>query len=197
MTLKKQAAWYHNGYRLCPTPIGEINSLHQNSQFITDKVIQSGKSESITVNGDNPIHIIAEFERGDAPITLNILGYELRHDNEWIFATTGPDDGKVKIEAPAGPFPGPAASAPVTYVPGSGIFKIEAIVDKNILEFYVNGGELYYVTAFNGKKTGKIEASVPGGRGSGSPGGEGKRKLILKKLEVHELISIWHPVAAN
>ncbi len=182
-----------NGYRLCPTPIREINTLHQNSQVITDKVIQTGQSESITVKGDNPIHVIAEFERGDSPITLNILGYELRHDNEWIFATTAPDEGKVKIEAPAGPFPAPTASTPVTYVPGSDIFKIEAIVDKNILEFYVNDGELYYVTAFNGGKTNKIEALVPGSRGPGGPGfGGGNRKLNLKKMEVHELKSIWN-----
>jgi sucrose-6-phosphate hydrolase SacC (GH32 family) len=182
-----------NGYRLCPTPIREINTLHQNSQVITDKVIQSGQSESITVKGDNPIHVVAEFERGDAPITLNILGYELRHDNEWIFATTAPDDGKVKVGVPAGPFPAPTASTPVTYIPGSSIFKIEAIVDKNILEFFINDGELYYVTAFNGEKTKKIEALVSGGRGPGGPGfGIGNRKLILKKLEVNELNSIWN-----
>jgi fructan beta-fructosidase len=182
-----------NGYRLCPTPIREINTLHQNSQVITDKVIQSGQSESITVKGDNPIHVVAEFERGDAPITLNIQGYELRHDNEWIFATTAPDDGKVKTEVPAGPFPAPTASTPVTYVPDSDIFKIEAIIDKNILEFFINDGEMYYVTAFNGEKTNKIEALVSGGRGPGGPVfGVGNRKFILKKLEVNELKSIWN-----
>jgi fructan beta-fructosidase len=176
-----------NGFRLCPTPIREINSLHKNTQVLTDKVVQTGESAGLTVVGDNPIHVIAEFERGDAPMALNILGYELRHDNEWIFSTTAPDDGKVKIEAPAGPFPAPTASTPVTYVPGSDIFKIEAIVDKNILEFYVNDGELYYVTAFNGLKGSRVEASVPGG-----PGGRGgTRKFVLKKLEVNELNPIW------
>jgi hypothetical protein len=48
---------------------------------------------------------------------------------------------------------------------------------------------LYYVTAFNGKKIPKIEASVPGNsRGSF---GRQNQKFILKKLEVHELNSIW------
>ena len=65
-------------------------------------------------------------------------------------------------------------------------------MDKNILEFFVNDGELYYVTAFKGKKTNKIEALVSGGRGPGGPGfGSGNRKFILKKLEVNELNSIW------
>ena len=181
-----------NGYRLCPTPIQEINTLHKESQQLTDKVIQSGQSESITLTGDNPIHVIAEFERGDAPITLNILGYELKHDNEWIFTTTAPTSGKVTAEVLAGPFPAPTASTPVIYVPNSEIFKIEAIVDKNILEFYINDGELYYVTAFNGEKTNKIEASVAGGRGTGQGMGGSNRKVILKRLEVHELNSIWN-----
>lgn len=176
-----------NGYRLCPTPISEISTLHKNTQVVTDKVVQSGETAGITINGDNPIHVIAEFERGDAPITFNILGYKLRFDNEWIFATTPPDDGKGKPEVPAGPFPAPTAATPVIYVPDSDILKIEAIVDKNILEFYVNDGELYYVTPFNGKKTGRIEALIPPVTGNRS----GNRKFILKKLEVHELNSIW------
>jgi fructan beta-fructosidase len=183
-----------NGYRLCPTPIHEINSLHKNTEVLTDSVIQSGERAGISVSGENPIHVVAEFERGDAPITLNILGYELRHDNEWVFATTAPDNGIGETEEPAGPFPAPTAATPVIYVPNSDIFKIEAIVDKNILEFYVNDGELYYVTAFNGEKTQRVEASVAGGRrGAGGSGfGRRSRKIILKKLQVSELNSIWN-----
>jgi fructan beta-fructosidase len=174
------------GYRLCPTPIGEIKTLHQNSQTINNKVIQTGDSEGVSVNPEKPVHIIAEFERGDAPITFNILGYELRYDNEWVFATTAPDEGK-EVVKPSGPFPSPTASTPVTYVAESDIFKIEAIVDKNLLEFFINDGELYYVTEFSGKKTPRIEASIPGSTG----GRSANRKFILKRLEVHELKSIW------
>jgi fructan beta-fructosidase len=176
-----------NGYRLCPTPVEEIKSLFENSQSVTDKVIQAGESEGVSVDTDKPLHVIAEIERGDAPIGLNLLGYELRYDNEWIFTATAPNDGKLSSQAPAGPFPAPTASTPVTYVAGSDIFKIEAIIDKNILEIYINDGELYYVTAFNGVKSPKVEALVPGG--SGARGGNGK--FILLKLEVSELKSIW------
>jgi hypothetical protein len=76
----------------------------------------------------------------------------------------------------------------VNYVSGSDIFKVEAIVDKGILEFYINDGELYYVVTLNGGETNKIEASVsndPRARG-------GKQEYILKKLEVQELNSIWN-----
>jgi len=176
-----------NGYRLCPSPVTEIAKLHRSTQVLNNKVVKPGESALLNVNSDAPLHIIAEFERGDAPISLNILGYELRHDNEWTFVTTDPDEGKGTKEAPAGPFPAPTASTPVTYVPGSEIFKIEAIVDKNILEFFVNDGELYYVTEFNGPKIPKIEALVAGGA---NPRG-GIKKFIVKKLEVHELNSIW------
>jgi fructan beta-fructosidase len=177
----------HNGYRLCPTPIREINAIFKNTQVLTDKVVQTGENAGLSVNSDNPLHVVAEIERGDAPITLNILGYELRYDNEWIFATNAPDDGKGKAEAPAGPFPAPTASTPVTYVTDADIFKIEAIVDKNILEVFVNDGELYFATAFNGKKTARIEASIAGS----ASGRGGIRKFILKRLEVDELNSIW------
>jgi sucrose-6-phosphate hydrolase SacC (GH32 family) len=178
-----------NGYRLCPTPIREISSLYQNTQALTDKVVQVGLNASISVSGDNPLHVVGEFERGDAPITLNILGYELIYDNEWIFTATAPAVEKGKTEEPAGPFRASTEATPVTYVTGSDIFKIEAIVDKNILELFVNDGELYYVTAFNGKKIPKIEASVPvNNRG---PFGRQNQKFILKKLEVNELNSIW------
>lgn len=179
-----------NGYRLCPTPIWEIGSLSKNIQVLKDTIVKTGQPAGISVSGDNPIHLIAEIERGDAPITFNILGYELRYDNEWIFTTIAPDAGKTKTETPAGPFPAPTATTPVTYVSASPIFKIEAIIDKNILEFYINDGELYYVTAFNGTKIPKIEASVAGNNRGGTFA-RSSQKFILKKLEVRELNSIW------
>jgi fructan beta-fructosidase len=179
-----------NGYRLCPTPIREISTLYKNIRSLKDKIVLTGHSESVSVSGDNPLHIVAEIERGDAPISLNILGYELRYDNEWIFGAKAPDNVNIAVQAPAGPFPAPTASTPVTYVSGSDFFKIEAIVDKNILEFYINDGELYYVTAFNGEKAPKIEVYVPAG--NASPFGRQNQKFILKKLEVHELNSIWN-----
>jgi len=175
------------GYRLCPTPIPEIRILYKNSMEIKDKILQSGESIGLPVDAEVPLHIIAEFERGDAPITLNILGYELRHDNEWMFATNPPLEQLEKSVKPAGPFPPPTPNAPVIYVPESDIFKIEAIVDKNILEFYVNDGELYYVTEFSGKKAPRIETSISGS----SVGRNVNRKLVVRKLEVHELKSIW------
>jgi len=181
-----------DGLRLCPTPIKEITSLHKNSQTVEDKIVTSDSAVSLSVNKEAPIHMIAEFERGDAPITLNILGYELKYDNEWEFSTSVAN--KPTTSTPAGPFAAASGLVPVTYVKNdTDVFKIEAIVDKNIIEFYINDGELYYATLFDGEKTGKIEASVKsfgGGRGM-------KRKFIVKKMEVHELKSVWFKNSAK
>lgn len=166
LTLKMTAS----GYRLCPTPVKEINSLHKNTQVLENRVVTKGGDAGLQVNPEAPLHVIAEIERGDAPIVLNILGYELRYDNEWMFSATPPKDMKPENR-----------QAPVIYAPTSNVFKVEAIVDKNMLEFFINDGELYYVVPFNGKKTGKVEAMT----------GDANRKFIVKKLVVHELSSIW------
>ncbi|MGV3556573.1 glycoside hydrolase family 32 protein [Larkinella arboricola] len=177
-----------DGLRLCPTPIREITTLHKSSETVRDKVVTSDASVSVAADKDTPLHIIAEIERGDAPITLNIHGYELRYDNEWEFSTT-PVKSTAAASAQVGPFAPPSTAAPVSYVSASDVFKIEAIVDKNIIEFYVNDGELYYATEFSGEKTGKVEAVVKANRG----GRPETRKFIVKKLEVHQLNSIWTP----
>jgi len=177
-------------YTLCPTPIDAIKSLHTNTQVLENKVVTSDAPAILLVANDVPVHVIAEFQRGDAPITLNILGYELRYDNEWEFSTVAPVTKPADAAVPAGPFAAPTLAQPVKYVSTSEIFKVEAIVDKNILEFFINDGELYYVTEFKGAKNGKIEALIKAG---GRPGGPAPitRKFIVKKLEVHELNSIW------
>lgn len=178
-------------YVLSPTPIDAINTLHANSQKLEDKMVTPETSASISVDPKKSIHVVAEFERGNAPITLSILGYELRYDNEWEFAMS-PLPGKGTVTAtPAGPFAPPTAAQPVRYVSRSEKFKIEAIVDKNILEVFVNDGELYLVTEFGGEKAGKVESLIKPARFGGGGQQQITRKFLIKRLEVHELNSIW------
>jgi fructan beta-fructosidase len=157
-----------DGLRLCPEPIKEISSLYSHTQIVKDKILKGDDPLSVSVEG-GALHVIAEFEKGDATqFGLNVLGYELVYNDligQFLTTHNGP-------------------SSVTDYVkPGTDMFKIEAIVDQNILEVFVNDGELYYVLPFNGSKTGKVDAFVKG-RG-------GDRKVILKKLEVHQLNSIW------
>jgi fructan beta-fructosidase len=185
LTLKKT----YDGIRLTPKPIKEISTLYKTSELVQNKVVTPGNSVSIAVNPDAPLHIIAEFELGDAPLSLNIAGYEFRYDNEWQFTPIPPST------APT-PLSNISNITPVRYVNTNDIFKIEAILDKNILEVFVNNGELYYVTEFKGTHSGKVESSIAAPAGSGGAGGAGAataapRKFLVKKLEVHELNSIW------
>ncbi|MBD0294425.1 MAG: DUF4980 domain-containing protein, partial [Flavisolibacter sp.] len=132
LTLKETS----DGLRLCPTPIKEISSLHTNSQTLENKVLKANAGLSVTVNGE-AVHVIAEFEKGDAHFGINVLGYELAY-NDLIGEFT------TLLKAPA---------TVADYVkPNSENFKIEAIVDKNILEVFVNDGELYYVLPFDAPK---------------------------------------------
>lgn len=176
-----------SGYRLCPVPIEEINGIKTNSKVLNDKIIQAGEDAALSVDQNKPVHILAEFERGNSPMIFNIMGYELRYDNEWVFATSAPQGSQENPIKPSGPFPAPSPTAPVNYTTVSDIFKIEALVDKNLLEFFINDGELYYVTEFKGKKSSDIKVSVPPKSGER----ESNQKFILKKLEVNELNSIW------
>lgn len=173
-----------DGLRLCPVPIKEISMLHQNSQVIENKILKPNEGVSVVVNGD-PVHVIAHFDKGDAQFALNVLGFEISYHDLLGELITAINNGKSAMATANGPFPQPSTALSTTnYIkPGDGIMKIEVIVDKNIIEFFVNDGEVYYVAPFDAEKTKTIEASVKG-RG-------GNRKSILMKLEVHELKSIW------
>lgn len=173
-----------DGLRLCPVPIREIATLHKNSQIVENKIIKANEGVSVSVKGD-PLHVVAYFEKGDAQFALNILGYEIVYNDLLGELTTTINNGKSNVYAVTGPFPPPSnALSTINYIkPDDEMFKVEVIVDKNIIEFFVNDGELYYVAPFNAEKTKTVDVVVKG-RG-------GNRKSILKKLEVHELKSIW------
>ena len=172
------------GYRLCPTPIMEIVSLHTNSQEVVNKVLKTETPVQTNVLGD-VLHVKAVFEKGDATFGLNVLGYEIVY-NDLLGEFTTALNPKHNT-TPAGPqaiFSGPAIP-PITttiYYSEKEKFTLEVIVDKNIIEIFVNDGELYFAAPYDGNKTNIVEAFVKG---------RGNRKSILQKMEVHELKSIW------
>lgn len=181
------------GYRLCPTPITEITSLHTNSQLIENKILKPETPVQIKVSGD-ALHVKAVFEKGDATFGLNVLGYEIVY-NDLLGQFTTALNPKHN-STPAGPqaiFSGPAIP-PITttiYYSDPEKFTVEVIVDKNIIEIFVNNGELYFAAPYDGNKTDLVEAFVKG---------RGNRKSILTQLEIHELKSIWptfQPTAAT
>lgn len=85
----------------------------------------------------------------DAHFGLNVLGYELSYNDLLGELIT-------LLKAPANV---------TNYVkPDTENFKIEAIVDKNILEVFVNDGEMYYAMPFDGPKTDCSVYKGPGRR---------------------------------
>ena len=158
-----------DGLRLCPVPIKEISTLHQNSQVFENKIIKSNTGISVDVKNNQAVHVIAEFEKGDAiPFGLNILGAEILF-NDLV--------GQITVTADSVPIKTVYSKAETE------LFKIEAIADKNMLEVFVNDGELYYSVPFNQKKNSKVEVLVKDRSET--------RKSLIKKFEVHELKSIW------
>ena len=156
-----------DGLRLCPTPIPEIATLHYNSKNFENKLIKSNEPLTAVVE-EGPVHVIVEIEKGDAiPFGLNILGYEIEYNDLLGVVST---NAKTKSS--------------FEYIKlDTEIFKIEAIVDKNIIEVFINDGEMYYAAPFDIEKTKKIEVYVKGRSGD--------RKAIVKKMDVHQLKSIW------
>ncbi|WP_018612041.1 DUF4980 domain-containing protein [Segetibacter koreensis] len=151
-----------DGYRLCPTPINEIKNLYKKSHTYNNIVLNEEHPDyTAPVNGD-VIHVIAEFERGDSrEFGLNINGYELSYNN--LFNELN------KINYP---------------IEDKKIFKIEAIVDKAIVEVFINDGELYFIRPLNSVAAEKQVKAFAHTFNKES-------KSILKKLEVDELNSIW------
>lgn len=68
-------------------------------------------------------------------------------------------------------------------VPPDEEFKIEVIVDKLSIEIFVNDGQLYYALPHNSVKSDKNITAFANY--------DKEQKTILKRLEVHELKSIW------
>lgn len=169
------------GLRLCPTPVREIKALHTNSQVIENKVLRANAPADMQVHGD-AIHAIAEFEKGDATFGLNILGYELVYNDLAGEFTTSLKGGGNGVSTGGDNISSPTTTTHYARA-GEETFRIEAIVDRNIIEVFVNDGELYFCAPFDAGKTDIVEAFIKG---------RGDRKSILKKLEVHELSPVWN-----
>lgn len=132
-----------DGYRLTPTPVAEIASLHARTHTFTDKVVVGDSAFRSPVTGD-VLHVIAEIDPGDAPVVgLDVNGYRLAYDR---FSKTLNGVG---------------------YVPPSpDNLKIELIVDRVGVEAFVNDGDLYFVDALNSVDAArKLEVFATGGPG--------------------------------
>lgn len=152
---------HHHTYLLCPSPVEEIRSIYNVSHFY-DHIVMDERHSSIPIpdRGD-VLDVVATFEAGGSrQFGLSINGYKITYDNVQQ-ALNG-----------------------ITYPWQGGAFKIEAIVDKSILEIFINGGELYLVRPLD-------PDSAPQEIKVFSTGLTGGHKTVVNELEVHTLTSIW------
>jgi fructan beta-fructosidase len=146
----------YDGYRLCPTPVAEIKNLHQKTHLIENTLLQHNESK-VTKTESPAIHLIAEFEKGDAyDFGVTVNGHRLNYSHVMgKFNTTNYPTLEQKT------------------------LKIEVITDRSLIEVFVNDGELYFVEPLDPQAEKKVEVYAKRG------------KVLLKKLEVHELKSSW------
>src|SRR5690625_3921087 len=113
-----------NEYILAPTPVKEIQKLHNESYKVENIALDDSTFVS-PIHGDQ-LHIIAEVDRGDAiRFGLDINGFEFMYND---FRSTLND----------------------TFYPTEGKnMKFEVIVDKMGMEVFVDDGKLYYAFEHN------------------------------------------------
>lgn len=135
LSLKKDS----DGYFLAPTPVNEIEKLHQKSWKIENQILNDNTISS-PLRGDQ-LHIIVELDKGEATsFGMNINGYELTYNQ---LRSTLND----------------------TFYPIDKTLKLEVIVDRMGVEVFVNDGELYYVEEHNSVDTEQKVVVFSSGRG--------------------------------
>ena len=150
-----------DGYRLCPSPVKELKTLYKTNRVDNNIVFTEESANYTAPVKADALHVVAEFDRGDA----SEFGLNI-NGYELIYSNLFQDFNKVNL---------PAAQ--------DSTFKIEVIADKGIAEVFVNDGELYFVKSLDFNAEQQVTAFARGGE----PG----HKTTLKKLEVHELNSVW------
>ena len=130
-----------DGYRLTPTPVAEIASLHRKTHEFGPQVV-TGETKFVSPITGDVLHIVAEIDPGDAPtVGLDINGYRFTYD---VFRNTLND---------------------FNYVPSrADNLKIEVIIDRISIEAFINDGEMYFVDELNSVDAErKIEVFAGGG----------------------------------
>src|SRR5690606_4940300 len=109
-------------------------------------ILKGGEPIQVEVDGD-PVHVIAEVEKGDATFGVNVLGYELVYNDLLGEFTTAINRNHNGAPPERQAIFSRAALTPITttnYIkPDTEVFNYEVVVDKDVVEVFVNDGELY------------------------------------------------------
>lgn len=153
-----------NGVRLHVEAVDEINQLY--TQKHTFQNVQIGKelNEKLEAINNPMLHIKTTIEIDNSRFFgMNVNGYELKYD----VATNTLNDVFIPLQ--------------------NRQLELELIVDKTIIEVYVNGGRYYWF--YNNKDANAEDFSLSFSKG-GDPLHKNPKTLV-KYLEINELKSIW------
>jgi len=153
-----------NGIRLHVKPVEEIQELYVKKHTFENLYIGKELNEKLKQISNPLLHIKTIMEIDNSRIFgLNINGYELKYD----VATNTLNDVFIPLQ--------------------NRQLELEVIVDKTIIEVYVNGGRYYWFQNYTEGDLNNFNLSLNKG---GDPLHKNPKTLI-KKLEIYELQSIW------
>lgn len=153
-----------NGVRLHVLPVDELKNLHAKKHSYENIIIGEALNEQLKEVKSSLLHIKTTIEIDNSRFFgININGYKLNYD--------------VAMNTLNGVF------IPLQ----NRQLDIEVIVDKTLVEVYVNGGRYYWFEKYDVEDLNNFELSFMKG---GDPLHKNP-KTWVKKLEVYELESIW------
>jgi len=153
-----------NGVRLHVEPVSEIEALHTKKHSLENLYIGEEVNDKLKAIKSPILHIKTTIEADNSRFFgMNINGYELKYD----IATNTLNDVFIPLQ--------------------NRRLELEVIVDKTVIEVYANGGRYYW---FYNYTTGDLDNFNIRFIKGGDPLHKNPRTLV-KKLEIHELLSIW------
>lgn len=153
-----------NGVRLHVEPVSEIEALHTKKHSLENLYIGEELNDKLKSIKSPMLHIKTTIEADNSRIFgMNINGYELKYD----IATNTLNDVFIPLQ--------------------NRRLELEVIVDKTVIEVYANGGRYYW---FYNYTTGDLDNFNIRFIKGGDPLHK-TPKTLVKKLEIHELLSIW------
>jgi levanase/fructan beta-fructosidase len=153
-----------DGIRLFIKPIREIEKLYTKNYSFRDEYIGDAFNKKLADISTPLLHIKVKFEAENAvSFGLNINGYKINY----YVATNMLNDVFVPLH--------------------NRQIELEIIVDKTIVEVYVNGGLYYWFANHHDDDAGHFKIQFERSQSRLNQ----DSKTLVKNLEIHELKSIW------
>lgn len=153
------------GVKLHVLPVKEIESLHTKKYSYTNIYIGNELNEKLKEIKNPSLHIKTTIQAiNTVRFGLNINGNKIIYD----ISRSGFYGQHMPLQ--------------------NGLLKMEIIVDKNMIEVFVDGGRYYWFENYKQGNLSNFKLSfIPGGNNKNA-----NPKTLVKNLEIYELKSIWN-----